>query len=125
MTKILVPTDGSSSAVETADYAMQIAKAIEADVLVLQVILRGGPRETDAVSMKCFTDAGKEHNVSVQCAFREGAIIHQIVEFAEKNDVDLIVMGASKGRIVDQWVSSDVRENTTIPVLVIPYQIFD
>ncbi|NIO42682.1 MAG: universal stress protein, partial [Burkholderiales bacterium] len=60
-----------------------------------------------------------------ECHSREGAVLDQIIEFAEQNEIDLIVMGASRGAIVDLWISSDVRDNTTIPVLMIPYQMVD
>ena len=125
VTKILVPISGCSEAAESADYAIRVAKAINADVIVLQIIKPGKAKEAGELSLEYFTDAGEKHGVQVESHFREGAIIHQIVDFAEECGVDLIVMGASKGRVIDQWISSDVRGSTAIPVLVIPFQIFD
>ena len=125
MAKILVPTSGCATAAETAGYVMLVAKAIGADVLVLHVIKPGGSKEAGELSLQYFADAGEENDVHVECQFREGAVIHSIVDFAEENDVDLIVMGASQGRVVDQWLSSDIRDSTSIPVLIIPFQIFD
>lgn len=125
MTKILVPTAGCTAAAEAADYVMQIALAIGADVVVLHVIKPGGSKEAGELSLQYFADAGEKNDVHVECQFREGAVIHNIADFAEENDVDLIVMGASQGRVVDQWLSSDIRNSTSIPVLIIPFQIFD
>lgn len=125
MLKILVPTAGQAAAAETADYVVKVAKSIGAEVIALHVVRIGGSREPGELSLEYFTTAGKENEVPVKCHFREGAVIHQIVDFAEENEVDLIVMGASEGHVIEQWVSADVRGSTTIPVLVIPYQIFE
>jgi nucleotide-binding universal stress UspA family protein len=125
MTRLLVPTAGQSTAAEIADYVVQIAKAIDAEVLALYVIPNGVSKEPGELSLQFFAKAGRENGVKVAGYFREGAVIEQIVDFAEQHRVDLIVMGASNGRVVEQWISSDVRDNTNIPVLVIPYQVFD
>ncbi len=125
MTKILVPVSGCSEAAESADYVMRIAKAVKADVIVLHVVKPGGAHEAGELSFEYFTDAAKKHQVQVNCQFREGAIIHQIVDFAEESAVDLILMGASQGRVMEQWMGSDVRDETSVPVLVIPFQVFD
>ena len=125
MTKILVPTSGCAAARETADYVMQVARAISADVVTLHIIKTGGSKEAGELSLEYFANAAEENDVHVECQIRAGAVIQNIVDFAEENEVDLIVMGASQGRIIDQWLSSDVRSNTAIPVLVIPFQIFD
>ena len=125
MTRILVPTSGPSAAAETADYAMQIADSLNATVVVLHVVRPGKTREAGELTMEYFAEAGENNEVNVVTHFAEGALLDTIIDFAEENDIDLIVMGASQGTIVDKWISSDVRDNTSIPVLVIPYQIFD
>ena len=125
MTRILVPTSGPSAAAETADYAMQIADSLNATAVVLHVVRSGKTREAGELTMEYFAEAGENNEVNVVTHFAEGALLDTIIDFAEENDIDLIVMGASQGTIVDKWISSDVRDNTSIPVLVIPYQIFD
>ena len=122
--KVLVPTSGATSASETADYVMQVTQAMNAELLVLHVIKPGHASEAGELPLETFQIAAGEAGVKAECHLREGAVIHQIIDFAEENDVDLIVMGASEGAIVDQWISSDVCGNTNIPVLVIPYQVF-
>ena len=125
MTKILVPTAGPTTAASIAEYMMQVAQSIDADIVALHVCRPGGSTEAAELSLDYFINAGREAGVVVESCVREGAVIHQIVDFAEQNAVDLIVMGASQGRVVDQWLSSDVRDQTCIPVLVVPYQMFD
>jgi len=121
--KLLVPTAGAASAREIVDYVMQIAKAMKAELIVLHVVRPGYSHEAGELPLETFTTAAAEAGIDVDCHLREGGVINQIIEFAEKHKVDLIVMGASNGAIVDQWISSDVCGNTSIPVLVIPYQI--
>jgi nucleotide-binding universal stress UspA family protein len=123
--KMLVPTSGAASARETADYVMQVAQAMNADLSVLHVIKPGHASEAGELPLETFKNAAEAAEIKVECFLREGAVIHQIIDFAEENNIDLIVMGASNGVIVDQWVSSDVCGNTNIPVLVIPYQVFE
>lgn len=103
---------------------MQVAAALDADVVAMHVIKPGNAKEAGELSLEYFRDAGRVYDIDVECHFREGAVIRQIVDFAESNEIDLIVMGASSGRVLDQWLVSDIREGTNIPVLVIPYQIF-
>ena len=124
MLKILVPTSGQAAAEDTADYAMQVASALNADILALHVIKPGNSKEAGELSLQYFTNAGRTYDVDVETEFREGSVIKQIVGYAAEREVDLIVMGASHGRVLDQWLVSDVRDNTEVPVLVIPYQIF-
>lgn len=121
--KILVPTAGEAAARETAEYILEIALAIGADVLVLHVIRPGKSPEVGERSIKVFREAGEQAGVDVEGSVTEGSIPSEIADFAERHDVTLIVMGASNGAVIDQWTSSDVSELTTIPVLVIPYQV--
>lgn len=121
--KMLVPTSGAASARETVEYVMQVAQAINAELLVLHVIKPGHASEAGELPLETFQLAAAEAGIKVDCDLRVGSVIHQIIDFAEENEVDLILMGASNGAIVDQWISSDVCGNTNIPVLVIPYQV--
>ena len=125
MLKILVPTAGQTAAAETADYVMQVARSLDAKVIALHVVRTGECTEAGELSLEYFKNAGQDHDIEVDCYFRSGGVIDQIVDFAEENEVNLIILGASKGQVVDQWVSSDLRDSTTIPVLIIPYEIFD
>ena len=123
--KMLVPTSGAASARETAEYVMQVAQAMDAELLVMHVIKPGHASEAGELPLETFQIAAAEAGIKIDCQIREGGVINQIIDFAEENEVDLIVMGASKGAIVDQWISSDVCGHTNIPVLVIPYQVLE
>ena len=43
-----------------------------------------------------------------------------IIETAQENSVDLIVLGVSRGEIVAEWMNAGAMERTDIPVLLIP-----
>lgn len=121
--RILIPTAGVAAAMETADYVFEIANAIDAEVFVLHVVRPGKSREAGELCIEIFCESGKEAGVPIQGEISEGSTAHQIVDFAEENKIDLIIMGASNGVVVDDWMSSDVCGMTLTPVLVIPYQI--
>lgn len=123
--KILVPTSGVTPAQETADYVMEIASAISADVLALHAVRPGHSSEAGELCLEIMQNAAKEANVSIECLLRQGPVIDEIIEAAEEQEVSLIVMGASEGFVVERWLSSEVCGNTRVPVVVIPYQVFN
>lgn len=125
MKRILVPVSGPQSAYESAEYAMKIAKATNAAVHVLHVVGPGEEPDVMTDSLKLFELASEAENVQVQGLAVHGNIVDQIINYAESNDIALILMGASNGLVVDKWVSHEVLGQTAIPVLVMPYQIFD
>ncbi len=125
MKKILVPVSGAQSAYESAEYAMKVAKVTNAEVHVLHVVATDEDPDTMSNSLKMFERASKELNVRVIGHSVSGKVVDQIIDYAEANEVDLILMGASNGLVVDKWISNEVLGYTAIPVLVMPYQAFD
>lgn len=123
--KILVPTSGITPAQQTATYIMEIASAINADVLAVHVVRPGHASEAGELCLEIMKTAAQEANVAVECMLCHGPIIDEIIEVAEGRQANLIVMGASNGFVVERWLSSEICGNTRVPVLVIPYQIFD
>lgn len=119
--KLLVPTAGPEPARERADYILNIAKNFGATLDVLHIAEEGEDQTTGKEALKIFEDTGKKHDVQVTTHLKEGNVVKTISEFAESQKVDLIVMGASEGRIVAQWIVTDVIERSKIPVVIIPY----
>ncbi|UCH90142.1 MAG: universal stress protein [Thermoplasmata archaeon] len=119
--KLLVPTAGPEPAKERADYILNIAKTFNASLEVLHIAEEGEDQTTGKEALKIFKDAGSKHDVQVATHLKEGNVVKIISEFAESENVDLIVMGASEGRIVAQWIVTDVIEKSKIPVVIIPY----
>lgn len=140
--KILVPTDFSKLSRVAIDYAVDMAKKIGAQVVLLQVIATDAPsrvtmathRLHDAVKksseaemerlMKELRDyVGDEVKISTE--LRTGSPIHKVIEnFAGKNDVNLIVMGTKGATGLKKALfgsnAAAVMENSAIPVIAIP-----
>jgi nucleotide-binding universal stress UspA family protein len=123
MKKILVPTAGLASAYETAEYVMKVARSIKAEVHVLHVMRDTSETEIGEASLKIFELASEEPGIHVVGSLRVGEVVAEIIDYAEQNQIDLILMGASNGEVVEQWVSYDVLGHTGIPVLVLPFQV--
>jgi nucleotide-binding universal stress UspA family protein len=65
---------------------------------------------------------GQQLSVNVTGVLCHGDVVSQIIEYANENKIDLIVMGASQGKVVSQWISADVMGRTAPPVVVVPHQ---
>lgn len=119
--KFLIPTAGPEPAKERAEYILTIAKNFGAEVAILHIAEPGEDQTTGKEALKIFEEAGVKNEITVTTHFMEGNVVKIISEFAESENVDLIVMGASEGRIVAQWIVTDVIERSKIPVVIIPY----
>lgn len=115
-----MPTAGPVPAAENAYYILQIAKKLSADVVVLHILDLAEDDSTEE-ALKIFKELGPEMDVKVKTILKEGNVVPIIVDSAEDEKVNLIIMGASKGRIVAEWIVSQVLEKSNIPVVIIPY----
>jgi len=144
---ILLAVDGSSTSKKAAEYALWMAKNINAKVILFHVvdesILRAlfsfaegsaAPSVLDPVEQnlkegaKVYLDAiesqFKKEKVSCETVVRGGTPSVEIVREAEKRNVDLIVMG-SHGRgllgasVLGSVAYGVVHHDTKIPVLIV------
>ena len=122
--KILVPTSGVTPAQQSAQFVMEIAAAIDAEVLAVHVVRPEHAAESGELCLEIMEEVAKEHGIAIQCLLRQGLVVDKLIEVAEEHDVNLIVMGASEGFVVERWLSSEIRGCTKVPVVVIPYQVF-
>ena len=142
-TNIMVATDGSNAAKKAVDSAVKLAKLNKAKLYAVHVIAPGETRVTqhdprDAEWEKHMKEhlmaqgkeathyvetAGKIVNVAVEPVVLEGNPASEIVNFAEKNDVELIVMGTLGKTGVQRFLLGSVAENVVrhskVPVLVV------
>ena len=123
MKKILVPTSGIVATYESAKYVMQVASVINAEVHVLHVVPQASEVELIDDSINQFESASEELGIRLVGRVGIGKVAEQIIRYAEANEVNLILMGASNGVVVESWLSYDVLGHTSIPVLVMPYQV--
>ncbi|SFB68258.1 Nucleotide-binding universal stress protein, UspA family [Halobiforma haloterrestris] len=134
---ILFPTDGSDHAETVAEHALDVATTRDAAVHVLSVVddrsflvldderveqvrkdLEANAREATDAAATAAADQGLE----VETAVDTGHPAECIVDYAEANDVDLIVMGTSgddyENNVVGS-VSQRVVRQSPVPVLTI------
>jgi len=119
--KVLVPTAGVGPAKKNAEYILDIARKLKAEVLVIHIT---DPLEEDMdqSALKEFKEWGRKKDVIVTTRVIEGNVVPLIVDTALDEQANLIIMGASKGRIVAEWVVTQVMEKCSVPVVIIPYQ---
>ena len=118
--KIIIPSAGSVPDQRTADYVIDIAKRLNAQLVVLRIL---SEKETEAEgekSLRLFVENGKREKVPVNIILKSGDIAAVIIETAQEKSVDLIIMGVSRGEIVAEWMNAGAMEKTEIPVLLIP-----
>ncbi len=143
---ILVPTDGSAAAKSAINHAVDIAATREATVHALYVIptdeLRFRPKsdETKRLEAGNFENhpdahtrgknathdvvaAATEANVEATEVIVAGTPHTEIVEYARRNDIDLIVMGthghSGVGRLLLGSTTERVIRKTSVPVLTV------
>ena len=118
--KIILPTAGSAPDQRTAGYVINIAKRLNAQLVVMRTL---SEKETEAEgeqSLRVFVEDGKRENVSVNIILRRGDIASGILEIAQEKSVDLIILGGSHGEIIAEWLNAKAMKKTDIPVLLIP-----
>ena len=129
--KIMAATDGSELVRNAVDTAIEIAKLSEAKLYAVHVIELGeflvtqhNPGDPEwKTSMKeqlikegkeattYVENAGRAANVKVESVILEGSPAGEIVDFAEKNDIDLIVMGTHGKSAIQRFLIGSVAEN--------------
>lgn len=121
--KVLVPTAGSPPARHTADYVVRIARNISADIVVLHVYSDSHPTPDAREAFDIFARAAAESGLGVQSRIQRGSIIDTIVSVAEDGKFALIIMGASMGVPLEDWISSKVLHTADLRVVVIPHAL--
>ena len=147
--RILVPTDGSRVAKAAVDHAVDIAGKYDAELHALYIadtdaIAYGlGTEQVDRIRQGQFSDmkalreeAEDATGYVVERGGARGLTVHEhhaggkphrmIADYAEDNDVDLIVMGSHGRAGVRRALLGSVTErtlrSTSTPVLVVDYR---
>ncbi len=146
ISKILLPTDGSETSQKAADYAVDFAQQVGAELLILSVI-----DSTMFISLSVPAEATPTHliepiedylrqameahfkeiesrcinkGVQSKAIIRSGYPIEEIIKEAEDSGVDLIVMGshgksALKATVLGSVSLGVIHKDTQIPVLLV------
>ena len=148
ISKILVPLDDSESAMKAVDYALLISKGLNAELLAVHVVRTedaliatnsliedlGTITTGDSILQKVKEDAQKWFNVIKQKSsangirLRTGLVISPIeiedaiVNYADRENVDLVVIGGGKSGLKERLLGSTTsRVATQIkrPILIV------
>lgn len=117
--KLLVPTAGPVPAQEKAEYISKLACSLEAEMIVLHIVKNNnkGPGQE---AFKIFENQCKKDNIKIKTIIKEGDVVPTISKVVDEENVDLIVMGASAGRVVAKWLVADIMERSKVPVVIVP-----
>ena len=119
--KILVPTAGYPPAKQSVEYIVRIAIRLQADIVVLYVYNKSHPATDARDAFDVFNNAVAGSGLSVQSRIQRGSVEETIISVAEEGDYSLIIMGASAGLAIEEWISSKILLDSQLPVVVIPY----
>jgi len=136
--EIVIATDGSENNLRAISYGIKLAKLSGATVYALHVIDTyslsqswTAGRETmyevlrmdgQKATLK-IKECGEASGVEVKEVLLEGHPSSEIIDFAENNNIDLIVMGTLGKTGLDRFLMGSVAEkvvrNSKVPVLVV------
>lgn len=140
--RILLPLDGSNLAEQAIPHAVAQAERFQAELILLQVlemlpkdrhlsgtVVKDGFELTNKFAQEYLGHVAvriQEQGIPVQVATAEGRPHVEIIHFAEKNKVDLIVMCTRGQSGISRWLMGSVADRVVrganIPVLVIHAQ---
>ncbi|WP_439025428.1 universal stress protein [Haloarchaeobius sp. DT45] len=134
---ILLPTDGSDTALHAAEHGLDLAAALDAQIHVLSVVdddalgldVRSTAAEDESEgaaseAIDAVVTAAEERGIEdVTSHVERGSPDEVIAAFVESNDVDAVVMGTTGRRGVDRILLGSVAEKTvrsvSVPVITV------
>jgi nucleotide-binding universal stress UspA family protein len=137
--RILVPTDGSEEVERAVDHALELASIHDASVHTLYVVstktFTGLPMESSWENVdRMLREDGEEavervrelaatSGIDVTTAIAEGKPSRRIVEYAERENCDVVVMGTHGRGGIDRLLLGSVAEtvvrSSNVPVLTV------
>ncbi|WP_435317276.1 universal stress protein [Haloarchaeobius sp. TZWSO28] len=122
---ILLPTDGSDTALRAAEHGLDLAAALDAQVHVLSVVEdERGPEEAATEAIDAVVSAADERGVTAIHRHVEHGNPDELIELvADAHDVDAVVMGTTGRRGVDRVLMGSVAEkavrSVSVPVITV------
>jgi nucleotide-binding universal stress UspA family protein len=142
MIKLLIPTDFSDNALKAVEYVTEIAKISETTIYLLNVIepitdsIRQPYPRLEKLEKEILDNRIGElkalhksiiqqyPNIKIETEVLKGTVIPTVIDFAESNQVDLIVMGTKGATGLQEIFMGSVSAGTIgrskIPVLTVP-----
>jgi nucleotide-binding universal stress UspA family protein len=140
--KILLPLDGSPLAEQALPHAISVAEHFQSELILLRVLIPLSRSQTTKEAalkraekamdvfvheyLERVASGVQERGIKVQMIAIEGRPHLQIIQYAETNQVDLIVMCTRGESGLSRWlmgsVSDRVVRGANVPVLIIRTQ---
>lgn len=135
--EILVPTDGSPAAAAAVDHAVTLADRFDATLHTLYVVDASAYSTLEAGSdivaetlekegegaVARIAEAAAEESIPTVEAVVSGTAYRSIIEYADEEDVDMIVMGTHGRQGIDRYLLGSVTErvvrSASQPVLTV------
>ncbi len=122
--KVLVPLDGSELAERAIPYAKAIAKSEGSEIILFTVSTNSERLDRP---MKAYLDAKtkelESQRIKVPAVTAYGNVAEEVIKFAEKHKVDLIIISTHGHSGIKRWMLGSVAEKilygTSTPVLLI------
>ena len=131
--RIMVAVDGSENSKRAGDYAIKIGLELHANVVALHVVPSGKPFPEENLEKGTKHDyayldkLGKQSisagvNLEIEIIRAESPVVNEIVQYANRKNIDLIVIGirsVSEFRFMLGSTATGVVETARCPVLVV------
>ncbi|HLB72254.1 MAG: universal stress protein [Candidatus Methanoperedens sp.] len=137
--KILIATDGSEYTKKAIDYGVDLAKSLGAKLYAAYIVdtaafasipmdaawesMYGLLRQEGDEATKYVEEKATSEGLEIERVTIEGHPAEEIIKYADKNSIDLIVMGTLGKSGLDRFLLGSVAEKVVrtskIPVLVV------
>ena len=130
MKKILVPTDFSSAADKALNYAVGLAKSLQAEVILLHCFDHkdsvGASEEVVHATLRRYkTDIHEQHQIAIVERHSRNKLIEEVSKIAREESVAFIVMGTQGASGFKTALfgtrTAAVIANSTVPVIAVPF----
>ncbi len=132
--RLLYATDLSPASERACEAALELAKALDADLTVLFVLepppypypisIAESTRVAVEEQLDRVTDALRKEGVRAERCLREGSPANEIVGIVEENGLELVIVGTHGRKGISHWLLGSVAERVVrlspAPVLTVP-----
>lgn len=133
ISRVLAAVDGSENAKRAGDFAIKMGLDLHADVVALHVVPLGKPFPEENLEKGtkhdyayldkiCEQSDSAGIKLEIEIIRAESPVVNEIVQYANKKDIDLIIIGirsVSEFRFMLGSTATGVVETARCPVLVV------
>ena len=122
--RILVPLDGSELAEGALPYVEEVAARLNSEVILFTVCVAGDCLERP---MRAYLEKKAEEleplGIKASLLVAEGNVANEILDFAEKNNIGLIIISTHGRSGISRWALGSVADKV-LHCSVVPVMLF-